>query len=109
MTNAVTVVVDNTAPVGSISINSGAAATNSTSVTLDLAATDAIGVTAYRVANGSDCSGASYVSVTPTPSYSASVPHTLSSGDGSKTVCAQYRDAPEISRRRPPTRSSSTP
>ena len=92
MTNAVSVVVDTTAPVGSISINSGGAATNSTSVTLNLAATDAIGVTAYRVANGSDCSGASYVSVTPTTSYSASIPHTLSSGDGTKTVCAQYRD-----------------
>ena len=92
MTNAVTVVVDNLAPVGSVSINSGAAATNSASATLDLAATDAIGVTAYRVANGSDCSGASYVSVTPTTAYSASISHTMSSGDGTKTVCVQYRD-----------------
>ena len=35
-----------------VSINSGAAATNSTSVTLNLDATDATGVTAYRIANG---------------------------------------------------------
>jgi hypothetical protein len=93
LTSAVTVVVDNTAPVGSVSINSSASATNSTSVTLNLAATDVVGVTAYRVANGSDCSGASYVAVTSTPSYSAGIPHSLTAGDGTKTVCAQYKDA----------------
>jgi hypothetical protein len=89
----VTVTVDGTAPAGSVSINGGAAATNTTSATLALQATDAVGVTAYRVANGSDCSGASYVPVTSTTSFSTSIAHTLASGDGSKTVCAQYRDA----------------
>ena len=89
----VTVTADGTAPTGSVSINGGAAATNTTSATLVLDATDAVGVTAYRVANGSDCSGASYVAVTSTTSFSTSIAHTLASGDGSKTVCAQYRDA----------------
>jgi hypothetical protein len=75
LTNGVTVVVDNTTPAGSVSINSGAAATNSTSVMLNLSATDAVDVTAYRVANGSNCSAASYVAVTSTTSFSANVAH----------------------------------
>ena len=89
----VTVTADTAAPTGSVSINGGAAATNTTAASLTLQATDAVGVTAYRVANGSDCSGASYVAVTSTTSFSTSIAHTLTSGDGTKTVCAQYRDA----------------
>lgn len=88
-----TVVTDTTAPTGSITINSNAAYTNTTTATLNLSATDAVGVTGYRVANGSDCSSASWVSVSSTTSYSADVPFTLSSGDGTKMVCVQYRDA----------------
>jgi hypothetical protein len=84
---------DGTAPVGSITINNGNAFTNSTSVSLGLQATDAVGVTAYRVANGSDCSGASFVSVTSTTSLDSTIAHTLTAGDGVKTVCAQFRDA----------------
>ena len=84
---------DGTAPAGSISINSGAASTNSASVTLNLAATDGVGVTAYRIANGSDCSAAVDQSITSTTSYSANVAFGLSAGDGTKTVCVQYRDA----------------
>lgn len=89
----VTVTADTSAPAGSVTINGGTAATNTTSATLQLQATDAVGVTAYRVANGSDCSGATYVSVTPTTSLSTSIGHTLTSGEGAQTVCAQYRDA----------------
>ena len=89
----VSVTADITAPSGSISIDGGAAATSSVSAMLDLQATDTVGVTAYRVANGSDCSAASYVPVTSATSFSASVPHALASGDGTKTVCAQFRDA----------------
>ena len=84
---------DSTAPVGSVSIDGNAAYTTSTSVDLDLAATDAVGVTAFRVANGSDCSSASWQAVTSTTSFSHTVAHTLTSGDGSQTVCAQYKDA----------------
>jgi hypothetical protein len=89
----VSVTADTAAPTGSVSINGNAVATNATSATLALQASDTVGVTAYRVANGSDCSAASYVSVTAATSFSASVSHGLASGDGTKTVCAQFRDA----------------
>jgi hypothetical protein len=84
---------DGTAPVGSVAISAGDPYTNSTSVSLNLAATDAVGVTGYRVANGADCSTATWVSVNAVTSFSQTVAHTLAGGDGSKTVCAQYRDA----------------
>jgi hypothetical protein len=84
---------DSVAPGGSLSIDGGAATTTSTSLTLALAATDAVGVTAYRVAEGTDCSGASWVAVASATSFSASVGFTVSGGDGAKTVCVQYSDA----------------
>ncbi len=84
--------VDTTPPVGLITINGDAAYTNTVSVTLNLAATDAVGVTGYRVADGTDASGASTVAVSSTTSFSADIPWTLPSGDGTKTVAVQYRD-----------------
>ena len=84
---------DTTAPTGSISINGGDSYTKTTAVTLHLAATDAVGVTAYRAANGSDCSGASWVSIPSTTTYSDDVAFTLTSTDGPRTVCVQYKDA----------------
>ena len=86
-------VTDTTPPTGSISINSGATYATSSSATLNLAATDAVGVTAYRVADGANCSGATYVSVSSTTSFSLNLARTLPAGDGTKTVCAQYKDA----------------
>ena len=79
-----------------VTINGGATYTNSTTGnSLGVSATDNVGVTAYRVANGSDCSGASYVAVASTTSFSATVsPWTLAAGpDGTRTVCAQFKDA----------------
>jgi hypothetical protein len=84
---------DATAPTGSVAVNGNATYTNSTAVSLDLAATDAVGVTAYRVANGSDCSSALWQAVSSTTSFNQTVAHTLTPGDGTKTVCAQYKDA----------------
>jgi len=84
---------DITPPTGSVTINSDAQYTNSTSVTLNLAATDAVGVTGYRVANGTDASGGTTVVVPSTTSFSASIPWSLAAGDGTKTVAVQYRDA----------------
>jgi Glucodextranase, domain B len=84
---------DGTAPAGSAAIDGNAAYTTSTAVDLDLSATDAVGVTSYRVANGSDCSAATWVTVAATTSFAQTIPHTLQSGEGAKTVCAQYRDA----------------
>jgi hypothetical protein len=93
--SGVGVSADSTAPTGSVNIQNGAAATNLTGVNLRLQATDAVGVTGYRIANGSDCSAASYVSVASTTSLDLNPGPslTLSAGDGVKTVCAQFRDA----------------
>ena len=87
------VVADTTAPTGSVSLNGGAALTNSTGVTLSLSATDAVGVTAYRVTAGSDCSSATWVAVAASMSYSDTGGLVLPPGDGAKTVCAEYKDA----------------
>jgi alpha-tubulin suppressor-like RCC1 family protein len=87
---------DTTAPSGTVSINSGASYTNSTSVTLTLSATDSVGVTGYYLSDRSTTPSASasgWTSVTSTTSYSGSVSYTLSSGEGSKTIYAWYKDA----------------
>lgn len=86
-------IFDITPPSGSITINSDATYVNITSVTLNLSATDAVGVTGYRVANGSDASGATTTPVTSATSYSSNVSWTLPTGDGTKTVAVQYCDA----------------
>ena len=83
---------DTTAPTGSITINSDATYTNSTSVTLNLSATDAVGVTGYKVADGTDASAATITAVTSTTSYNDDVPWTLPTGDGTKTVAVMYCD-----------------
>ena len=87
---------DTTAPSGSVSINSGASYTNSSTVTLTLSATDNVGVTGYYVSDSSTTPSASasgWTTVTSTTSYSGSVSYTLSGGEGSKTIYAWYKDA----------------
>ncbi len=87
---------DTTAPSGSISINSGASYTNSSTVTLTLSATDATGVTGYYLSDSSSTPSASasgWTSVTSATSYSATVSYSLSSGEGGKTLYAWYKDA----------------
>ncbi len=87
---------DTTAPSGYITINSGSSYTKSTSVTLNLSATDAVGVTGYYLSDTSStptASASGWTSVTSTTSYSASVSYTLSSGEGGKTIYAWYKDA----------------
>ncbi|MEK6564655.1 MAG: hypothetical protein AABZ65_06480, partial [Candidatus Omnitrophota bacterium] len=87
---------DTTIPQGSISINSGVSYTNSASVTLSLSATDSVGVNAYYLSTSSTTPSASdsgWIALTSTVSYSASASHILSSGDGSKTIYAWYKDA----------------
>jgi len=85
--------IDATAPSGTILINSGAAYTNSTSVTLTLSAADPpsasscqSGVAEMRLAN----SGSPW---NPWEPYSTSRSWTLGTGDGTKRVYAQFRDA----------------
>ncbi len=78
--------VDGTPPTGSVTINGGAAATVSASVTLAVAATDALtGVTGMRFSND----GAAYSATEP---LAASKAWTLSAGDGTKAVYVQFAD-----------------
>src|SRR5713101_9243788 len=79
---------DTTPPTGSLTINGHASYTRSTAVTLNLSATDAVGVAGYYVylSNG-------WVTVPSTPTYNGSVPYTLSSGDGTKYASIWYDDA----------------
>jgi glucose/arabinose dehydrogenase/chitodextrinase len=84
---AFTVTVDNQAPTGTVTINGGAAATNSTSVTLTLAATDSVtSVTQMRFSNN----GTSYSTA---EAFAPTKAWTLSNGAGTKTVSVQFRDA----------------
>ncbi len=79
-------VYDATAPTGSIIINSGAAFTKTAAVAITVSASDALsGVSQMRFSNdGSDWSA--------WESYAGVKSWTLSSGDGTKTVYAQFRD-----------------
>jgi subtilisin-like proprotein convertase family protein len=79
---------DTVAPSGTVTIDGGAASTDSTSVTLDLSATDpapGTGVAQVRFSNdGTNWSAFQ--------AYTATASWTLAAGDGTKTVWAQYAD-----------------
>ena len=78
--------LDVTPPTGTILVNGSAAYTNTTAVTLELSASDAgSGVADMRFSND----GLTWSGWEP---YAASKAWTLASGDGLKTVYAQYRD-----------------
>ncbi|BBO17633.1 conserved hypothetical protein [Candidatus Brocadia pituitae] len=88
--------VDIIAPQCSVSINSNATYTNSTTVTLTLSATDNVGVTGYYLSMSSTkplASATNWTPITSTPNYTESVSYTLSSEDGKKTVYVWYKDA----------------
>ncbi|MDX6411998.1 MAG: hypothetical protein QOE91_1514, partial [Gaiellaceae bacterium] len=93
LTVAPAFVADTTAPVGSLTLNGGDSLTSSTTLTLGLGATDAVGVVAYRVAAGSDCTSASWVAVSSSTSFADITSVAVAAGDGAKTVCTQYKDA----------------
>ncbi len=81
---------DTTAPTGSVSINAGASTTNTSGVTLTLSATDDVdssGSLQMMISNDSGFSGASW------EAYATSKAWTLSSGTGTRTVYAKFRDA----------------
>jgi len=81
-----TIILDTAPPTGSITINSGATCTTSTSVTLTLSATDAgSGVAQMRFSHNN-------VTWTLWEAYSTSKAWTLTTDDGTKTVYVQYRD-----------------
>ena len=70
---------------GTIAINAGSASTAQVAVTLSLSAPAA--VTEMRLANGADPSGSAW------RPYTTSVPWTLPSGAGTKSVSVQFRDS----------------
>jgi hypothetical protein len=81
-----TVILDEIAPTGTVSIEDGAAWTTASSVTLTLSATDVgSGVTDMRFSHNGSAWGA-------WETYGASRSWTLTSGDGTKSVYAQFRD-----------------
>ncbi len=82
----VTVTVDNQPPTGSVVIDGGAPATNSTAAILTLAATDDLGtVSQMRFSN----TGSSFSTA---QAYATTATWTLTSGSGIKTVYAQFKD-----------------
>ncbi len=87
---------DTSPPSGSLRINANAANTNVSAATLNLSATDAVGVTGYYVSTSPTvptAGAAGWVAVTASTNYSGNVAFTLPSGDGIKTVYAWYKDA----------------
>ncbi len=83
----VNVIVDNEAPTGSVVINGGVSATKSRSSTLTLSASDGqTSVTHMRFSN----SGTSF---SAQEAYATTKAWQLSSGNGTKTVYVQFRDA----------------
>ena len=90
-----TIILDQTAPTGSVSINGGASSTTSSSVTLTLTATDGIGVTGYYVSNSSSTptiSTSGWTSISSTTSFSGSASLTLSSSCGTSYAYVWFRD-----------------
>jgi hypothetical protein len=88
------VILDTAPPLGSLSIDSGATYTVSTSATLSLAATDAVGTTQVRLRNADDSTWGDWQKLDaddPT-NVTADTGWTLPAGDGAKTVQAQFKD-----------------
>jgi len=81
-----TITLDKTTPTGTIKINNDAAYTNSTSVTLTLSATDTgSGLSQMQFSNDNS-------TWSTTETYATSKTWSMSSGDGSKTVYAKFKD-----------------
>jgi hypothetical protein len=84
-----TIVLDATAPTGTVEINNGDAVTTTAAVTLGLTTDDGTGsgTTQVLISNSADFTG-----VTP-QAYATSIPWVLPGGNGSKTVYVKFIDA----------------
>lgn len=94
------ITTDITPPAGSISINKEAYYTNSSTITLNLSASDDIGIMGYYLSTNPIVPSAltpGWISVPPyaayTEKFTEDVPFTLSDGDGRITVYVWYKDA----------------
>ena len=86
---------DDQAPTGTLKIDNATASTTSSSVTLNMTASDNKGVVGYLASESSappSVDSSSWVSITSTKSYSADISFTLSSGYGVKFVYVWYKD-----------------
>ena len=85
---------DGTAPSGTVTIAGGATLTNMAAVSVAVPATDAgSGVSLVRLSNSSAVNGSGVLSSGTTFTYTTPITWTLSAGDGTKTVYAQWRDS----------------
>lgn len=84
-----TITLDTTAPTGTVQVAGGASTTTSRNVTLNLTTSDGTGsgTTSVLISNSTDFTG-----VAPR-AYASSIPWTLTSGDGAKTVYVKFVDA----------------
>jgi len=82
-----TIVLDTTAPTGSVVINSGATNTNSTTAQLTLSAADSGSVVAQMSFSNDNSNWSTWENYATTKSW------TLATGDGSKTVYARFKDS----------------
>lgn len=94
------ITTDITPPTGSISINQEAYYTNSFTVTLNLSASDDIGIMGYYLSVNPTVPSVyapGWISVPPftayTEKFTERVPYTLSNGDGRITLYVWYKDA----------------
>jgi YD repeat-containing protein len=81
------VIIDNTPPTGTATINGGTTYTNSTSVTLNLTCNDANGCSQMQFSNDN-------ITYSTPEAYTTTKAWTLTSGDGNKTVYAKFKDNP---------------
>ncbi len=81
-----TIILDTTAPTGTVAISSGAEFTNNTSVTLTLSATDASGISEMRFSNDN-------ITWFAVEAYATTKTWTLAPGDGTKTVYVKFKDS----------------
>ena len=87
---------DSIAPTGSITINNNAVYANSGSMTFNLSATDAVGVTGYYIAQDPTVptiSTPGWVAVTPTTNFSANPVLNIGVTNGVRTMNVWYKDA----------------
>ena len=82
-----TYTIDKTAPTGTIVINSRALYTPNANVTLTLTCSDANGCSQMQFSDA--CS----INYSPAEAFATTKPWTLPTGDGTKYVCAKFRDS----------------
>ena len=78
-------IIDDVPPTGTITINSGAAFTNNTNVTLTLSCSDPYGCSQMQFSNDN-------VTYSTPETYATTKAWVLTTGDGTKTVYAKFKD-----------------